>query len=135
PWTAPANEPWVMALLDEVVAAWNVDLDRVFLVGHGMGGDGAAVIGTHHLDRFAGIACSSSTASASALKGAKAAGAAVFLYHADDDPAVAVESTRATADALLAVDADVVYLELPGQGHAFPGEAAREMVSFLRVKR
>jgi poly(3-hydroxybutyrate) depolymerase len=135
PWTAKENEPFIMALLDEVIATWAVDLDRVFLVGHGMGGDGTAAIGARHLDRFAGIACSSSTAGGNALKAAKGAGTAVFLYHADDDPAVAVSGTRAVADALLASDADFVYLELPGQGHGFAGEASRELYAFFRVKR
>jgi hypothetical protein len=134
PWTAPANEPLVLAVLDEVCARWNVDLDRVFLVGHGMGADGALAIGAKHLDLFAGLGASSGEAPA-APKGVKAAGTTVFLYHAADDPATAVGVTRTVADQLLAADADVVYLELPNLGHSFPTEGQKEMYDTFRGKR
>jgi predicted esterase len=134
PWSDPANEALVLALLDEVGTRWNVDLDRVFLVGHGMGAAGALSIGGAHLDLFAGLGASSGS-SLPVPKGAKAAGTAVFLYHAADDPAAPVEGTRSVADALLAANADVVYLELPNLGHSFPTEGQREMYDVFRGKR
>jgi pimeloyl-ACP methyl ester carboxylesterase len=134
PWTATTNEALVLAVLDDVCARWNVDLDRVFLVGHGMGADGACLFGPKHTDLFAGIGASAATNPAIA-KSVKGSGTAVFLYHAADDPAAPVEATRAAADALLGVDADVVYLELPNLGHSFPTEGQREMVDVFRGKR
>lgn len=134
PWTAPANEPLLLALLDEACARYAVDLDRIYVAGHGMGADGAAAFAARRLDTVAAVAASSGT-SVRLPKAVKAAGTRVFLFHGEDDPISAVEATRAAADELLTADADVVYLELPGTGHSFPSEALREMADVLRTAR
>lgn len=134
PWTAPGNEPLLLAWLDEACARYAVDLDRVYVAGHGMGADGAVAFAARRLDVVAALAASSGT-SVRPPKAVRAAGTRVFLYHGEDDPLAPVEGTRAAADELLAAEADVVYLELPGAGHAFPSEAAREMADVLRTAR
>ena len=111
-----------------------MDLDRIYVAGHGMGADGAAAFAARRLDTVAAVAASSGT-SVRLPKAVKAAGTRVFLFHGEDDPISAVEATRAAADELLTADADVVYLELPGTGHSFPSEALREMADVLRTAR
>jgi pimeloyl-ACP methyl ester carboxylesterase len=50
-----AGEDDVMRAIDEVVARWNIDEDRIFLSGISMGGMGVWTIGAHHPQRFAAL--------------------------------------------------------------------------------
>ena len=56
----PANRRWesieLTALLDEIVAKYNVDEDRVYVTGLSMGGFGTWSLATHSPNRFAAIA-------------------------------------------------------------------------------
>jgi predicted esterase len=124
----------VLDVYDEVTARCAVDVDRVFLAGHGVGADAVWTIGVERPHLFAGLAATSGTKSPGA-KAAAASGFTTFLYHSTSDPSAPVAVTRAAADALLAASGDVVYLELPDQGHAFPSEAMREMFDAFRGKR
>jgi len=46
----------VLAVIDDVIRDYWVDLDRIVLEGHSMGGTGSWHLGVHHPDRFAAIA-------------------------------------------------------------------------------
>lgn len=52
-----------IATLDEALARYPIDPDRVLLVGHSMGGHGTWHVGTAHTDRFAAMAPSAGWAS------------------------------------------------------------------------
>ena len=56
PWAAPANEPFLLACLEEVMLLYNVDENRVYLTGHSMGGFGAWSFGPKHNELFAVVA-------------------------------------------------------------------------------
>jgi pimeloyl-ACP methyl ester carboxylesterase len=133
-WSGDGVGAHVGDVLDEACARFHVDLDRVYLVGHGTGGTVALTVGGARPDVFAAIGATAPTAPVAPTAAARA-GTAVFLYHADDDPTTDVGVTRAVADALLKASADVVYLELTGVGHGFPSDALRELADVFRGKR
>lgn len=55
-WTDSGSEEFVLALVDAALRTWKLDPDKVFFVGHSMGGYGSWVLGAHHADRVAAIA-------------------------------------------------------------------------------
>jgi len=56
PWGAGENETWLEAMLDELALLYNVDLNRVYLTGHSMGGFGTWHWGPKWAERWAAIA-------------------------------------------------------------------------------
>ena len=134
PWAAPANDPFLLSVLEEVEATWNVDPDRVFLAGHASGGTGAWALGSRHTDLFAGVAPMASTAP-QGLRAFKSARTALFVYHSADDPAAPLEPVQATVDQAFDQGLDAVYLRLENQGHSFPADAENELFDVFRVKR
>ncbi|MGE3173042.1 MAG: alpha/beta hydrolase-fold protein [Planctomycetota bacterium] len=55
-WTDSGTEEFVLELVDCALRTFKVDPNRVFLVGHSMGGYGSWTLGGHHADRVAAIA-------------------------------------------------------------------------------
>ncbi len=55
-WTDSGTEEFVLDLVDCALRTWKLDPDRVFFVGHSMGGYGSWALGGHHADRTAAIA-------------------------------------------------------------------------------
>ena len=55
PWSTPANDEAVLALLDSVARAYNVDARRVVVTGYSMGGTGAWHFAGKYPDRFAAL--------------------------------------------------------------------------------
>jgi len=55
-WTDSGTEEFVLDLVDAALRTWKIDPDRVFFVGHSMGGYGSWMLGGHHADRIAAIA-------------------------------------------------------------------------------
>jgi len=134
PWSNPVNEPVLMAVLDEVLARYDVDLDRVHLAGHAAGGTGAWWFGSRHTDVFASVSPSASSAP-QGQRAFLAARTALFVYHSADDPVTPVDPIQPAVDAMLDAGCDLVYLQLEDQGHGFPGIAELEMFDVIRVKR
>ena len=55
-WTDAGTEEFVLDLIDDALRTFKIDPDRVYLVGHSMGGYGSWSLGGHHADRIAAIA-------------------------------------------------------------------------------
>ncbi len=55
-WTDAGSEEFVLDLVDAALRTWKLDADKVFFVGHSMGGYGSWTLGAHHADRVAAIA-------------------------------------------------------------------------------
>lgn len=55
-WTDAGTEEFVLDLVDAALRTWKLDPDRVYFVGHSMGGYGSWALGSHHADRTAAIA-------------------------------------------------------------------------------
>ncbi|HRP04380.1 MAG TPA: alpha/beta hydrolase-fold protein, partial [Opitutaceae bacterium] len=49
------GEQDVLEVVEDVSRRYSVDPDRVFIMGHSMGGAGSWLVGLHHPDRFGGI--------------------------------------------------------------------------------
>ncbi|MCZ6786444.1 MAG: alpha/beta hydrolase-fold protein [Planctomycetota bacterium] len=54
-WTTSGTEQFVLELIEAAKRTWKIDPNRVYIVGHSMGGYGSWTIGAHHADLFAGL--------------------------------------------------------------------------------
>lgn len=107
----PENQWWsqdvLLALLDNVIATYNVDTNRIYLTGLSMGGFGAWTLGVNHPERFAAIApicgggqvidvyVSQEGKSGDALKSL-----GVWAFHGAKDPVVNPEESERMVKAL-----------------------------------
>ncbi len=134
PWNARPNDSFVMTVLEEVQLSYNIDLNRVYLTGHSMGGFGAWHFGSKYPHLFAVVA-------PMAGGGFRGLGpfektmTPVYLHHGADDPVVGVQGDRQAAEAMRRAEHDFIYTELPDSGHGFPPEIAAEMWRMFHVRR
>jgi pimeloyl-ACP methyl ester carboxylesterase len=136
-WTDSGTEEFVLALVDAALRTWKLDPDKVFFVGHSMGGYGSWTLGAHHADRVAAIAPSAgaptpirSTAGGpivDVVEGVIPSLRNVFvsIYQSTDDPNVPAETNQAAAKLLAAAQQkwggfEHVYWQVDGRGHAAP---------------
>ncbi|MHC4957949.1 MAG: carboxylesterase family protein [Planctomycetota bacterium] len=54
-WTTSGTEEFVLELIEAAKRTWKIDPNRVYVVGHSMGGFGSWTLGAHHADLFAGV--------------------------------------------------------------------------------
>jgi predicted peptidase len=109
------NTDRLNALMDEVLAIYKVDPDRVYLTGLSMGGAGSWELGTTYPERFAAIApiCGGGDpAQASRLKGVP-----VWAFHGAKDKTVPVARTEAMIKALKEAGCDPKLTIYPEAGH------------------
>lgn len=134
PWGARVNEPFVMSVLEEIGALYNIDLNRVYLTGHSMGGIGTWFYGQKFPHRWAAIA---PTAGAGANRTAQLqkTRTPVFIYHSEDDPVVGCGDSRAAAERFKKSGHDFVYTELSDREHSLPAEVVREIWTFFEARR
>lgn len=132
-WAATGNEEMVRALLEELKHLFNVDLDRVYMTGHSMGGFGTWYLGPKMAEDLAAISpmAGGGGGGISELVSTKTP---IFIYHSDDDY-VSVQSDRTAAKRLQGSGLDFVYTELPGKGHAFPESIRHELFAFFGPRR
>jgi predicted peptidase len=117
----PKGEIWtdtdlLIALIDDVLAHYRVDPDRIYLTGASMGGRGAWYLAYKHPDRFAAIVpiCSWATNVdwAPALKDMP-----IWLFHGDKDTVVPISDSEDMVKALQAAGNNVKLTIMPGRGH------------------
>ena len=117
--THELSELDAMTLIEKVRATFNVDADRIYLMGHSMGGYGTFFLGAKHNTLWAGIAPIAGggvgpTAPAEALRQVP-----VLVMHGAQDNVVRKESSRMAVRELQKVGAQHIYLEFPGLDHEF----------------
>ncbi len=134
PWPNRENEQFLTALLHEIVLTYNVDLNRIYLVGHSMGGGGTWHYGPKWAETFASIAPLSAYSSGG-FSALHRSSTGVYIYHGDNDDRCPVSSARTAAHALKKMGADYRYTELPGSGHACPPDIVREVFDFFDIHR
>lgn len=108
-----------VALVKELMKSLPIDKERIYVVGHSMGGFGTChLINTEPRLFAAGIAVAGCT-------GPETAGTfkrvPLWLFHAADDPTVEVKSSQALAEALRR-DKECKYTEYPTGGHGIMGK-------------
>lgn len=124
PWDAVESTPqdaagpamrMVLEMLDEVLHAWPIDPERVYLTGLSMGGYGAWDLALRRPDTFAALAplCGGGDETLAArLKSLP-----IWAVHGEKDAAVPVVRSRRMIAAVRAAGGDPRYSELPGVGH------------------
>ncbi len=134
PWNNGANEPLLVALLEEMQVLYNIDPRRLYLVGHSMGGFGVWHFAPRMKDVWAACApCSGGGGPA----GLDLEQTAVYIYHGADDPICDVGRDRGAAQALRGdlkkkmPRSRFVYTELNGVGHGFPDEVRRDIFAWF----
>lgn len=82
-WCDPRTEDYLASVILEAIARFNIDPDRVFLVGQSMGGFGAYHIMLNYPDRFAGIVACAGAWSTADFK--NCIGTPVWILHGAQD--------------------------------------------------
>lgn len=109
----------VMNVLERTLEEFPVDRDRVFLMGHSMGGGGALHLAMTYPDRWAGLAPVAPAIYTDPTDGAMAIRhLPVILLQGTDDELVPVAIARAWVEAMSELDMNVRYLEVEGGDHA-----------------
>lgn len=140
----PANltelsEKDVMTVLAMAKEEFNVDPDRIYLMGHSMGGAGTIFLGQKYADQWAALAAIAPAAfmmqrsQPEILGPIHAAGLPIMITQGDMDTAVPVENTRTWAAALDEIGLEHEYVEMPGRGHGYDiiGDSMPEIFRFF----
>jgi predicted peptidase len=106
----------VFDLLDVLAKEFNIDLNRVYVLGHSMGGAGTWTAITEQPDRFA-AAIPTAGALSYWADVRRFANVPIWSFHGDSDPTVSVEFTRYAFEQLKAVQGNMKYTELKGVKH------------------
>ena len=104
-----------LAILDEVITIYNVDKNRVYLIGCSMGGYGAWAHAAADPDRWAAVVpiCGGgNTQWAEQLRDVP-----IWSFHGADDRAVLPKESHRMVDAVRRAGGNVRYSELPKVGH------------------
>lgn len=113
------GESWhalaLKAMLDEVLAKYNVDRHRVYLTGLSLGGYGAWDLASRYPQYFAAVApiCGGGI---TRMVGSMRA-IPTWVFHGKKDDAVAEEESDRMVEALKAAGGNVKYTVLPEGGH------------------
>lgn len=115
-----SNAPQIRALvelMDYLSEEYSVDRTRIYTTGASLGGTAQYDLIYSYPDKFAGaiIGCGRSDPKAAD----KIKDTPIFLIHGELDASVPVENSRNMYTALQELGADVTYIELAGQPHAF----------------
>jgi predicted peptidase len=129
--TAELSEKDVMNVLGIVRKDFNVDENRIYLMGHSMGGAGTVHIATKNPDLFAALG-----PIAPALVGKprleKIKGVPIILIQGDKDTAVKVENIRPWADEMKKLKMTYEYVEVAGGNHgSVVGEKMADIFEFF----
>lgn len=109
-----------MTVLELIRERYNVDSDRIYLMGHSMGGAGTYHLGGKFNDIWAGIApISGAGGIADAAAAERYRSFATLLMHGEKDSIVSANGSRRAAMLLQGAGAQHLYLEFPGKDHEF----------------
>ena len=125
-WGARPGRPGELSELDAMTVLklvrekYSVDSDRIYLMGHSMGGAGTYHLGGKYHDIWAAVA---PIAAAGQIGDAAAAerfrSFVTLLMHGEKDSIVSANGSRRAATLLAGAGAQHVYLEFPGKDHEF----------------
>jgi poly(3-hydroxybutyrate) depolymerase len=125
-WGARSGRPGELSELDAMTVLklvrerYAVDPDRIYLMGHSMGGAGTYHLGAKYHDIWAGVApISAAGGIADAAAAERYRSFATLLMHGEKDSIVSVNGTRRAVTLLQGAGAQHVYLEFPGKDHEF----------------
>jgi predicted esterase len=109
-----------MTLLKSIRQHYAIDNDRIYLMGHSMGGAGTYHLGAKYSDIWAGVApISAAGGIADAAAAERHRSFTTLLMHGEKDSIVSVNGSRRAAMLLQGAGAQHLYLEFPGKDHEF----------------
>ncbi len=111
------SEKDVMNVLDLVRKEFTIDEQRIYLMGHSMGGGGAWHLALKHPDIWAALAPIAPAIFRPAADVAKIKHIPVILIQGDQDKLVPVASPRRWAEEMKKLGMDYEYIEVAGGGH------------------
>src|SRR5215510_3198555 len=108
----------VIDVIKEMKRDFSIDDDRVYLMGHSMGGYGTWSIAVNHPDMFAAIGPISGGGTPFSTPKLKAITRVPWIVvHGDNDPTVPVEESRKMVKAGKELGIEIKYIEVPGGNH------------------
>jgi len=108
-----------MALLKSIREQYAVDSDRIYLMGHSMGGAGTYYLGGKYNDIWAGLAPISGAGGIADGAAERYKSLPTLIMHGAKDSIVSAATSRRAVAALQAVGAPHIYLEFPDKDHEF----------------
>jgi len=132
-WGNKVNEELVRDVIAEVRLLYHVDVDRIHLTGHSMGGYGTWALGPRMADLFATVSPAAGAGDGN-LKPLIDTRTPIFIYHSADD-FIPVQGDRDAANRLRESDLDFMYTELEREGHGYPESVRIELFDFLLPRR
>jgi poly(3-hydroxybutyrate) depolymerase len=96
-----------------------IDSNRIYLMGHSMGGAGTYYLGGKYNDLWAGLAVISGAGGIAEGTADRYKSLATLIMHGEKDSIVPAANSRRAVAALEAVGAPHTYLEFPGKDHEF----------------
>jgi predicted peptidase len=112
----PGNLDTVFKLLDALAEEYNIDVDRVYVLGHSMGGFGSWTSLGSAPERFAAaIPCAGGLAPKYDPR--TFAHVPIWAFHGDPDPVVPTSLSQEAFEAVKAAGGNIKYTQLKGVGH------------------
>jgi predicted peptidase len=107
--------PHIDRALEETLAAYTIDADRVYLTGMSMGGYGTWRYGGQHTDQFAALLpiCGGGNME----EAPQLATLPIWAFHGSADDVVSPDESRKIVEAVRLAGGDVHYTEYPGIEH------------------
>jgi len=133
-WGGPKNNDLIDAIVEELSALYNIDENRIYLVGHSMGGGGTWVQGSRRPELYAAIAPAASYG-VRGIDGFGKTRTGFYVYHSEDDPRTRIGGVRPHMKNLPGSGLDFVYTELQDRGHSFPPEVINDIFDFFAMRR
>jgi poly(3-hydroxybutyrate) depolymerase len=109
------SEQEVMEVVQRIRQQYKIDENRIYLMGHSMGGIGTWAIGARHPELWAALGPISGTGDPSMIEKMRAIPEVVV--HGDADTVVPVTGARAMVAEMKKLGVDVQYIEVPGGNH------------------
>jgi poly(3-hydroxybutyrate) depolymerase len=110
------SEQDVMQVLQRVRKQYKIDDNRIFLMGHSMGGIGTWKVAPKYPDIWAAIAPISGSGAPATLE--KIRNVPEIIVHGDADPTVNVSGSRTMVAKLKEMGTEFKYIEVPGGLHS-----------------
>jgi predicted esterase len=115
----PAEQD-VLDVMAQAERDYKIDLKRVYLMGHSMGGYGTWSVAIAHPDLFAALGPISGGGDTTAMLKIKSI--PEYVVHGDDDRTVNVSQSRRMVEAGKKAGANITYVEVPGGSHVSVAE-------------
>jgi predicted peptidase len=108
-----------MTLLKSIRQQYAVDSERIYLMGHSMGGAGTYYLGGKYNGIWAGLAPISGAGGITEGTAERYNSLPMLIMHGARDSIVPAANSRRAVAALQAVGAPCIYLEFPDKDHEF----------------